>query len=40
MDRWHILSTLNYLDVNQELKVVLSKVGDMKTTKHQKSLKI
>ena len=26
MDRWHILSSLNYLDENQELKVVLSKV--------------
>ena len=35
MDRWHILSTLNYLDVNQELKVVLSKVGELKTTKNQ-----
>jgi cobaltochelatase CobS len=39
MDRWHILSTLNYLDVSQELKVVLSKVGDMKTTKHQEVIK-
>ena len=39
MDRWHILSTLNYLDVNQELKVILSKVGDMKTTKHQEIIK-
>ena len=39
MDRWHILSTLNYLDVNQELKVVLSKVGDMKTTKHQEVIR-
>jgi cobaltochelatase CobS len=39
MDRWHILSTLNYLDVSQELKVVLSKVGDMKTTKHQDVIK-
>ena len=28
MDRWHILSTLNYLDANQELKVVLSKVSE------------
>ena len=39
MDRWHILSTLNYLDVNQELKVILSKVGDMKTSKHQEVIK-
>ncbi len=28
MDRWHILSSLNYLDENQELKVVLSKVNE------------
>ena len=26
MDRWHIVSTLNYLDPDLELKVVLSKV--------------
>mgnify|MGYP001373625571 CR=1 FL=1 len=39
MDRWHIVSTLNYLDVSQELKVVLSKVGDMKTTKHQEVIR-
>ena len=39
MDRWHILSTLNYLDVDQELKVILSKVGDMKTIKHQEVIK-
>jgi cobaltochelatase CobS len=39
MDRWHILSTLNYLDVNQELKVVLSKVGELKTTKNQEIIK-
>ena len=39
MDRWHILSTLNYLDVNQELKVILSKVGEMKATKHQEIIK-
>ena len=39
MDRWHILSTLNYLDVNQELKVVLSKVGELKTTKNQEIVK-
>ena len=39
MDRWHILSTLNYLDVNQELRVVLSKVGELKTTKNQEIVK-
>ncbi len=39
MDRWHILSTLNYLDVNQELKVVLSKVGELKSTKNQEIVK-
>ena len=39
MDRWHILSTLNYLDVNQELKVVLSKVGELKATKNQEIVK-
>src|SRR6056300_71555 len=39
MDRWHILSTLNYLDANQELKVVLSKVSEMKTSKHQEIIK-
>ena len=39
MDRWHILSTLNYLDVNQELKVVLSKVEELKATKNQEIVK-
>ena len=29
MDRWHIVSTLNYLDPELELKVVLSKVPSM-----------
>ncbi|MDG2019350.1 MAG: AAA family ATPase [SAR86 cluster bacterium] len=29
MDRWHIVSTLNYLDPALELKVVLSKVPDL-----------
>ena len=38
MDRWHILSTLNYLDANQELKVVLSKVSEFNTTKNQEIL--
>ena len=31
MDRWHIVSTLNYLDPELELKVVLSKVPSMNT---------
>ena len=39
MDRWHILSTLNYLDVNQELKVVLSKVNEFKSSKNQEVVK-
>ena len=38
MDRWHILSTLNYLDANQELKVVLSKVSEFNTNKIQEIL--
>ena len=29
MDRWHIVSTLNYLDQDLELKVILSKVPDL-----------
>lgn len=39
MDRWHILSTLNYLDPSQEYKVVLSQVGEMKSAKNQEILK-
>jgi len=39
MDRWHILSTLNYLDVNQELKVVLSRVSEFKSSKNQEVVK-
>lgn len=31
MDRWHIVSTLNYLDPELELKVVLAKVPSMDT---------
>ena len=38
MDRWHILSTLNYLDPKQEFKVVLSKVKDFKSTKDKSLL--
>jgi cobaltochelatase CobS len=39
MDRWHILSSLNYLDDNQELKVVLSKVGEFNSNKNKEILK-
>jgi len=39
MDRWHVLSTLNYLDPKQEYKVVVSQVGDMKGAKNQDTLK-
>jgi cobaltochelatase CobS len=31
MDRWHIVSTLNYLDPELELKVVLAKIPSMDT---------
>ena len=31
MDRWHIVSTLNYLDPELELRVVLAKVPSMET---------
>jgi cobaltochelatase CobS len=31
MDRWHIVSTLNYLDPELELKVILSKIPSMDT---------
>jgi cobaltochelatase CobS len=39
MDRWHILSSLNYLDDNQELKVVLSKVSEFNSNKNKEILK-
>ena len=39
MDRWHILSSLNYLDENQELKVVLSKVNEFNSNKNKEILK-
>ncbi len=39
MDRWHILSTLNYLSEDQELKVVSSKLKNAKSAKTQKMLK-
>jgi cobaltochelatase CobS len=39
MDRWHILSTLNYLDPSQELKVVMSKLANLKGSKNQEIIK-
>ena len=39
MDRWHILSSLNYLEENQELKVVLSKVNEFNSNKNKEILK-
>jgi len=39
MDRWHILSSLNYLDTNQEYKVVISQIGSLKTSKNEEILK-
>ena len=39
MDRWHILSTLNYLDPSQELKVVISKLDGLKGTKNTEIIK-
>ena len=39
IDRWHILSSLNYLDENQELKVVLSKVNEFNSNKNKEILK-
>ena len=39
MDRWHILSTLNYLDPSQEFKVVSSKLVNMKGDKNKEIIK-
>ena len=39
MDRWHVLATLNYLDPNQELKVVASKLGNLKGAKNKEIIK-
>ena len=39
MDRWHILSTLNYLDPYQELKVVISKLDGLKGAKNTEIIK-
>ena len=39
LDRWHILSTLNYLDPKQEYKVVTTKLGNIKGAKNQEIIK-
>ena len=39
MDRWHILATLNYLDPEQEFKVVMSKLSGLKGVKNQEIVK-
>ncbi len=39
MDRWHILATLNYLDPDQEYKVVMSKLSNFKGVKNQEIVK-
>ena len=39
MDRWHILATLNYLDPDQEFKVVMSKLINLKGVKNQDTVK-
>ena len=39
MDRWHILATLNYLDPDQEFKVVMSKLSNFKGAKNQDIVK-
>ena len=39
MDRWHILSTLNYLDPSQELKVITSKLDGLKSAKNTEIIK-
>ena len=39
MDRLHILATLNYLDPDQEFKVVMSKLNNLKGIKNQDTVK-
>ena len=39
MDRWHILSTLNYLERSHELNVVTGKVPQLKTAKDKALIK-
>ena len=38
MDRWHIVSTLNYLDPDLELSVVLAKVPSFDTKKGREEI--
>ena len=38
MDRWHVLATLNYLSPDQELKVVNSKLGNLKGAKNKENI--
>jgi cobaltochelatase CobS len=38
MDRWHILTTLNYLSEKQEFDVVSSKLKSFKSAKNKKLL--
>ena len=39
MDRWHILSTLNYLEGSHELNVVIGKVPELKAAKDKALIK-
>ena len=39
MDRWHVLSTLNYLNPSLEFKVVNSKLGNLKGAKNIEMIK-
>ena len=39
MDRWHILSTLNYLEGSHEFNVVIGKVPELKATKDKALIK-
>ncbi len=39
MDRWHILSTLNYLDRSHELNVITGKVAQLKSAKDKALIK-
>ena len=38
MDRWNIVSTLNYLDFNKEMEIVLAKNKNMNTAKGKETL--
>ena len=39
MDRWHVLSTLNYLNPSLEFKVINSKLGNLKGAKNIEMIK-